>query len=105
MAGREGQVQQGLEGSIPHSKPKSLALLLAPAVYHPASHLPAQHQLGVLGNILSYQVTEQSPQYVREVFKLPVKCNSEQRCHVGTVPSREGALTLQCVDELRPGRE
>lgn len=101
MAGREGQVEQALEGSIPHSKPKPLPL----AVYHPDSLLPAQHQLGVLGYILSYQVTEQGPEYVREVFKLPVKCNSEQRCHIGTVPSREGALTLQCVDELRPGRE
>lgn len=87
------------------STPKPLALPLAPAVCHPDSHLPAQHQLGVLGYILGYQVTEQCTKDVREIFKLPVKCNSEERCHVGPVPSREGTLTLQCVDELRPGRE
>ena len=102
---REGQSQQGATGlcSADYARPWLYSRALA--VLHPDSHIPAQHQLGVLGHILGHQITKQSTEDVSEVFELPVKCDSEQRCHIGTVPSGEGTLALQRVDELRSGRE
>ena len=104
---REGQGQQGATGlcSTDHQTQDPGSTSRAPAVLHPDSHIPAQHQLGVLGHILGHQVTKQSTEDVSEVFELPVKRNSEQRCNIGTVPSREGTLALQRVDDLRSGRE
>lgn len=67
----------------------------------PLLHLPAQHELWVLGNILLDQVLQESLHHLGEILQFVVQRHGEQTGHVTSVSLREPLLGLQGVDELQ----
>lgn len=62
--------------------------------------IPAQHELGVFGDILLHQVLQQTLHDLCKVLQLVVQSYCEQAGHVAPVSLRETLLGLQSVDEL-----
>lgn len=62
--------------------------------------IPAQHEFGVLGDVLLHQVLQQRLHDLGEVLQLVVQRDGEQTGHVAAVPLGEALLGLQGVDEL-----
>lgn len=67
------------------------------------SHVPAQHEFGVLGDILLDQVLQQSLHDLGEILQFVVQGHGEQTGNVAPVSLGETLLGLQSVDELRDG--